>query len=88
MSDVDLAYKILKQKKHPEHYKELIGEVMKQKHNLEITTPQTMASIHTQLNLDHRFHHLGKGQWGLKEWNKGEVKETINMDIDDEYEEE
>jgi len=27
-----------------------------------------MAGIHTELNLDGRFIHVGKGVWGLKEW--------------------
>lgn len=87
MSDADLAYKILKEKKHPEHYKTLIGEVLQHKNNHQFDTPQTMASIHTQINLDHRFYHLGKGQWSLREWHKGEIKESLNMDNYDDQDE-
>lgn len=80
ISDADLAYRILKEKRQPEYYKSLIEEVIRNKNNSHLDTPQTRAAIHTQINLDHRFHHLGKGQWSLQEWHKGEVKEGLNMD--------
>ena len=80
MSDADVAYKILKEKRQPEYYKNLIEEVLKQKNNNHLATPQTLAAIHTQINLDHRFYHLGKGQWSLQEWHKGEAKESFNIE--------
>lgn len=27
-----------------------------------------MAGIHTEINLDGRFIHVGQGVWGLREW--------------------
>ncbi len=86
MSDVDLAYKILKEKRQPEYYKSLIEEVLRQKNNHHLATPQNMAAIHTQINLDHRFYHLGKGQWSLQEWHKGKAKESLDIESYDDEE--
>lgn len=67
MSEVDLAYHILKQKGQPVYYRTLIEEVFSIK-------PQSgdqilaIAAVHTQINLDTRFIYLGQGQWGLKSW--------------------
>ncbi|MDA8442321.1 MAG: DNA-directed RNA polymerase subunit delta [Peptococcaceae bacterium] len=67
MSEVDLAYNILKSKNEPMYYRTLIDEVF------VIKPPPgdpvlAIAGVHTQINLDTRFIYLGQGQWGLKCW--------------------
>ncbi len=67
MSEVDLAFYILKENGQPMYYRTLIEEVFQIK-------PYTgdeilaIAAAHTQINLDTRFIYLGQGQWGLKAW--------------------
>jgi len=67
MSEVDLAYHILKGKGQPMYYRTLIEEVFKVK---PYSGDQILAiaALHTQINLDTRFIYLGQGQWGLKSW--------------------
>jgi DNA-directed RNA polymerase subunit delta len=67
MSEVDLAFHILKEKAQPTYYRTLIEEVfaVKPYSGDEVLA---IASVHTQINLDTRFIYLGQGQWGLKFW--------------------
>ncbi|MDP3058314.1 MAG: hypothetical protein Q8N36_02520, partial [bacterium] len=44
------------------------------------------AQVHTQLNLDARFAHIGKGYWGLKDWAPKTAKiPAINVPSDRHY---
>lgn len=67
MSEVDLAFHILKEKGQPMYYRTLIDEVFEVK---PYSGDQVLAiaAVHTQINLDTRFIYLGQGQWGLKSW--------------------
>jgi len=67
MSEVDLAFRILKEKGQPMYYRNLIEEVFEIK---PYSGDQVLAiaAVHTQINLDTRFIYLGQGQWGLKSW--------------------
>lgn len=68
-SETDIAYEVLKQRKSPMHYKELIGAVLEQM-GLDPTNPgNRLVQIHTEINLDSRFAFLGKGLWGLTAWS-------------------
>lgn len=68
MSDADLAHAILKAKGAPLYFRELFEEVMAIKPLPGKNREHIMAGIHTELNLDGRFIHVGKGVWGLREW--------------------
>ena len=83
MSEVDLAHGILKGKGKPLYYRELIDQVLAIKpiHGKDIG--HIVAGVHTELNMDHRFVHLGQGRWGLKEWNP--EKRVILNQPDEEF---
>lgn len=65
---VDLAYQILKNAGSPMYYKDLIEEIIRIKGLDAGNVGRLKARIHTEINLDHRFAHMGKGLWGLKKW--------------------
>ena len=71
MDVVDIIYYLLKNSREQTHYKELIRQALDIKGQvLEGEAFQRQAaSILTQINLDIRFFHHGKGIWGLKEWS-------------------
>lgn len=68
MSEADLAHAILKSKGTPIYFGELFEQVMAVKTFTGKDKAHIMAGIHTELNLDGRFVHIGKGIWGLREW--------------------
>jgi len=72
LGEVDLAYQILKTRGEPTKFRDLVQQVLTIK-DIPLDSPQLMAAIHTQINLDNRFHFLGQGTWGLKEWNQAKV---------------
>ena len=76
MSEVDVAYHILAQKKVPVHYKELIQEVIEAKHKPVQSLAMAISEIYTMMNMDSRFHYEGEGKWGLTEWVPPEVKRS------------
>lgn len=83
MSEVDLAHSILKGKGKPLYYRELIGEVLQIKPIPGKDEGHIMAGVHTELNMDHRFIHMGSGVWGLREWMPG--KRLILNQVEEDY---
>ncbi len=71
MSEADLAHAILKAKGAPLYFSELFEEVIAIKTLGGKNKAHIMAGIHTELNLDSRFIHVGQGVWGLREWMPG-----------------
>ena len=69
LSFVDAAYRILKDRKEPMKYKDLVNEVLAQK-NLKPgqSLSRLMAKAHTEISLDTRFLNRGSGMCGLREW--------------------
>lgn len=67
-SEVDLAYEILKQGHQAMYFRDLINAVLSMKNQGMQAAAQLMAQVHTQINMDSRFIHMGKGMWGLAEW--------------------
>jgi len=65
ISDVDLAFRILKQRGEPVYFRELIEEILRPKAVPANQWNRAAAAIYTQLNLDTRFNYLGEGRWGL-----------------------
>lgn len=70
LTDVDLAYQLLKQNGQPKYYKDLIVDVLTAKGKSSATVVQgaLISGVYTEITMDSRFVHLGKGIWGLTEW--------------------
>ncbi|MDA8212239.1 MAG: DNA-directed RNA polymerase subunit delta [Clostridia bacterium] len=67
MSVGDIAYQILKVKGEPLYFRDLIGQVLSVKPINGRDLGHQMALVHTELNLDNRFIHIGSGMWSLRE---------------------
>ncbi|KAB2332484.1 MULTISPECIES: DNA-directed RNA polymerase subunit delta [Bacillaceae] len=68
MSLIEIAYEILKGKKEPAAFNDIMNEV---KDLLEMTDEQVRAKIsqfYTDMNIDGRFIGLGDNRWGLRTW--------------------
>lgn len=60
-SETDLAVEILQEKNEPMYYADLLREIVKRMgRNAD---PETMTSVYTRLNLDHRLVYQGDGYW-------------------------
>ncbi|EAX46711.1 RNA polymerase delta subunit [Thermosinus carboxydivorans Nor1] len=68
LSEVEIAYSILRQVGSAMYFRDLITEVLKIKGRKTQSPAQALAEVHTQINMDSRFVHMGKGMWGLAEW--------------------
>jgi DNA-directed RNA polymerase subunit delta len=68
MSEVDLAHKMLHDAGRAMYFRDLIGKVLEAKGDPVHSPAHAIAEIHTQINMDSRFMHVGKGMWGLAEW--------------------
>lgn len=68
ISGVDLAYRVLKERKSDIYFRELLTAVLTAKKVPSYLMTQAMAELHTQINMDSRFIFKGKGYWGLTEW--------------------
>ena len=75
-SETDVAYYILSKKSEPIYYKDLVTEVIKKKAKPVQSLSRAIAEVYTQINMDSRFHHVGKSMWGLTEWNPPETKRS------------
>ena len=75
-SETDVAYYILSKKGAPIYYKDLVTEVIKKKAKPVQSLSRAIAEVYTQINMDSRFHHVGKSMWGLTEWNPPETKRS------------
>ena len=75
-SETDVAYYILSKKGEPLYYKDLVTEVIKKKAKPVQSLSRAIAEVYTQINMDSRFHHVGKSMWGLTEWNPPETKRS------------
>lgn len=69
LSVVDVAYGILKDRREPMKYKDLVEEVVSQKNPKPgQSLPRLMAKAHAEISLDNRFLNRGSGLCGLREW--------------------
>ncbi|SHH07271.1 DNA-directed RNA polymerase subunit delta [Thermosyntropha lipolytica DSM 11003] len=60
-SETDLALEILKERMEAMYYADLLREIARRMG--KEADPETMTSIYTRLNLDHRLVHQGDGYW-------------------------
>ncbi|EFR42008.1 hypothetical protein HMPREF9162_1302 [Selenomonas sp. oral taxon 137 str. F0430] len=81
MSEMDVAYHILMEKKEPVQYKELILAVIEAKHKPVQSLSAAISEIYTMMNMDSRFHYEGEGKWGLTEWVPPEVKRSSSRSV-------
>lgn len=77
MSEVDLAFHILKQRGEPVYFRELIEEILRVKPVASEQWSRAAAAIYTQLNLDTRFSYLGEGRWTLRSGQPGKTPRRI-----------
>jgi DNA-directed RNA polymerase subunit delta len=66
-TEVDLAYQVLQENHQAMYFRDLINKVLTMQKE-DGHAAQSMAEVHTQINMDSRFVHMGKGMWGLNEW--------------------
>ncbi|MBC8015196.1 MAG: DNA-directed RNA polymerase subunit delta [Sporomusaceae bacterium] len=69
VSDVELAYQILQKTAKSMYFRDLITEVLEQQGRRIHSLAHAISEVHTQINMDSRFVHMGKGMWGLVEWS-------------------
>lgn len=69
VSEVELAYKILQKTGKSMYFRDLITEVLELKGRRIHSLAHAISEVHTQINMDSRFVHMGKGMWGLVEWS-------------------
>ena len=75
-TETDVAYYILSKKGEPIYYKDLVTEVIKKKAKPVQSLSHAISEVYTQINMDSRFHHVGKSMWGLTEWNPPETRRS------------
>ena len=69
LSVADIAYQILKDRKEPMGYKDLVEQVIYIKGvNPSQDLAKVRAKIHTEISVDGRFKSQPGGLWGLREW--------------------
>ena len=81
MSEMDVAYHILTEKKESVQYKELILAVIEAKHKPVQSLSAAISEIYTMMNMDSRFHYEGEGKWGLTAWVPPEVKRSSSRSV-------
>jgi len=68
MALVEIAYEILKEKKEPLPFHELVDRIAEL---LELSPEQVrnrISQFYTDLNIDGRFINVGANTWGIKSW--------------------
>jgi DNA-directed RNA polymerase subunit delta len=71
----DIALRLLRERRQATHYKDLIQAVLAERSDVP-ASPEQMAHVLTQINLDSRFIHMGRGIWGLRDWAPANHKPT------------
>ncbi|QUL97888.1 MAG: DNA-directed RNA polymerase subunit delta [Candidatus Fermentithermobacillus carboniphilus] len=70
LSVTDMAYQILKERREPMRYRDLVETVLAARGvRSGQDLPKLMAKIHTEISLDNRFLSQGGGLCGLREWS-------------------
>lgn len=71
LSVTDIAYQILKDRREPIKFRELVERVAMAKGSKPgADMAKVMARIHTEISLDNRFLSQAKGMCGLREWTQ------------------
>jgi DNA-directed RNA polymerase subunit delta len=65
---VELACEILKAKKEPYYFRDLMTEIQTLRSMSENDVMDVIARLYTEINIDGRFICIGQNVWGLKRW--------------------
>lgn len=65
---VELAYELLKAKKEPIYFRDIMEEIRQLRGMTEDEAMEVIARLYTEINIDGRFIHLGQNVWGLRRW--------------------
>jgi DNA-directed RNA polymerase subunit delta len=65
---VELACEILKAKKEPYYFRDLMAEIQALRGMSEEQVTNVIARLYTEINIDGRFICVGQNIWGLKRW--------------------
>ncbi|WP_346353677.1 DNA-directed RNA polymerase subunit delta [Azotosporobacter soli] len=80
VSEVEVAYQVLRSRGYAMYFRDLIGSVLTQTGQRASSQAHAMAEVHTQINMDSRFIHMGKGMWGLAEWTPQQMNARMAED--------
>ena len=80
VSEVDVAYQVLRERGYAMYFRDLIGGVLTQTGQRAASRAYAMSEVHTQINMDSRFIHMGKGMWGLAEWSPQQLNARMAED--------
>jgi len=83
VSEVELAYKLLQKTGKSMYFRELITEVLEMKGRRIHSLAHAISEVHTQINMDSRFVHMGKGMWGLVEWSPQQLSGRSAIEKDE-----
>ncbi|MFB5190996.1 DNA-directed RNA polymerase subunit delta [Alicyclobacillus fastidiosus] len=65
---VELAYEILKAKKEPLYFRDIMQEIRELRGLSEDEFNELIARVYTEINIDGRFICIGQNVWGLNRW--------------------
>lgn len=65
---VELAWEILKFKKEPYYFRDLMKEIQALRGMSEDEVMEVIARLYTEINIDGRFVCIGHNVWGLRRW--------------------
>ncbi|OFW75819.1 MAG: DNA-directed RNA polymerase subunit delta [Alicyclobacillus sp. RIFOXYA1_FULL_53_8] len=65
---VELAWEILKAKKEPFYFRDLMDEIQTLRGMSKEQVLDVIARLYTEINVDGRFLCIGQNVWGLKRW--------------------
>lgn len=82
VSEVDVAYQFLRERGYAMYFRDLIGSVLTQTGQRAASRAYAMSEVHTQINMDSRFIHMGKGMWGLAEWSPQQLSARMPEEVE------
>ncbi|EJY56650.1 DNA-directed RNA polymerase delta subunit [Alicyclobacillus hesperidum URH17-3-68] len=65
---VELVYEILKARKEPIYFREIMKEIQDLRHMSDDEVKEVIARVFTEINIDGRFVCIGQNIWGLNRW--------------------
>lgn len=65
---VELAYEILKVKKEPLYFRDMMSEIQELRNLTDDDVAEVIARVFTEINIDGRFICIGQNIWGLNRW--------------------
>ncbi|RIV17534.1 DNA-directed RNA polymerase subunit delta [Alicyclobacillaceae bacterium I2511] len=65
---VELAFEILKERKEPHYFRDIMQEIQTMRGMSEQQVTDIIARLYTEINIDGRFVCVGQNVWALKRW--------------------